>query len=173
MINWFEKKFDEDIPDDRFDDIYANVIKTPGRLREAIAGVDKAILTASLNEKWSIQENIGHLLDIEPLWIRRVNDIISELPVMRSADIKNLKTHFAEHNNNDAQTLINDLETSRNRWFPLLKDFNDEDRAKTSKHPRLEKPMNLLYLMHFISEHDEHHLATIHYLIETIGKMKP
>ena len=142
-------------------------------MRDAIDGVDKTVLTARLNEKWSAQENIGHLLDIEPLWIRRVNDIISETPVMRSADLKNLKTHFAEHNNNDAHTLINELEASRNKWFPLLKDFNDEDRAKTSKHPRLERPMNLLYMMYFVSEHDDHHLQTIHYLIDTIEKMKP
>jgi len=41
--------------------------------------------------------------------------------------------------------------------------------ARTSLHPRLKQPMRLVDHLHFVAEHDDHHLAKIWELIDPLG----
>jgi hypothetical protein len=48
--------------------------------------------------KWSIQENAGHLLDVEPLWAGRLDDVLACASELRSWDLTNRTTDEANYN---------------------------------------------------------------------------
>jgi hypothetical protein len=47
---------------------------------------------------WSIQENVGHLLDLEELFAWRLDDYDANLPSLRPADMTKRKTHEGLYN---------------------------------------------------------------------------
>lgn len=70
---WYHRSFDLTIPLDRFPAILARLRGTPARLDESVRALPAATLVRRIDNTWSIQENIGHLIDLEPLWLRRAN----------------------------------------------------------------------------------------------------
>ena len=68
---------------------------TPIRLSDKILSITEEKLTLKPENKWSILENIGHLLDLEPLWEGRLDDILNNKNEMRAADLENKKTELA------------------------------------------------------------------------------
>ena len=47
--------------------------------------------------------------------------------------------------------------------------FEPDVFARTSLHPRLKQPMRLADHLYFVAEHDDHHVAKIWELIDTLG----
>jgi hypothetical protein len=64
---WFNRRFQLGLPAEALPDILERLRGTPARLEERLRGVPTSQLTARSEESWSIQENVGHLLDLEPL----------------------------------------------------------------------------------------------------------
>ena len=103
---WFERHFTFDFPPEKFPDIIERLRGTPVRVEELVRGLSTDILTRRDGEAWSIQENVGHLPDIEPLWIGRIDDMLGGAEVMREADLTNKKTHEADHNSHALSELF-------------------------------------------------------------------
>lgn len=93
---WFDRKFTFDTNQNIFPSIVERLSGTPARLEEKLKEVTGETLMASLDNSWSIKENIGHLTDLEPLWQGRLNDIINGNPEMRPADLQNEKNRFSQ-----------------------------------------------------------------------------
>jgi hypothetical protein len=123
------------------------------------------MLTRRDGDKWSIQEQAGHLLDLEPLGMGRLDDFEAGRETLRAADMDNRKTHEANHN---ANTIANILAAFRQERMAFVKRLDGYDEAfvqRTAWHPRLKVDMRVLDLAFFIAEHDDHHLARISELI--------
>ena len=71
---------------------------SPARLEERVRSLPPATLTARHQDTWSIQENIGHLRDLEPLWIRRAEQVLAGETELAVADLTNRGTDEANHN---------------------------------------------------------------------------
>lgn len=134
---------------------------TPARLEERVAGLTPEILTVRLAETWSIQENVGHLIDLEPLWAGRLNDQIAGAEKLREADLENRRTHEAGHNSRPIDALLSEFRSERMAIVERLETLSAEDLTTTALHPRLEQPMSVIDLFFFVAEHDDHHLARI------------
>jgi DinB family protein len=84
--------------------MYANVVArvrhTPARLEDLIRGLSAERLTHRDGNKWSIQEQAGHLLDLEELGMNRLDDFEAGRAALTAADMSNQKTHAASHNAN-------------------------------------------------------------------------
>jgi len=74
---WFERKFESSFPVELLPDLCARLRGTPARLEEVLRGRSYTILIGKVQLKWSPQENAGHLLDLEPLWLARVDDYVA------------------------------------------------------------------------------------------------
>ena len=48
--------------------------------------------------KWSAQEHVGHLLELEPLWMARVDDYVAGRDELSVADLSNRSTFEARYN---------------------------------------------------------------------------
>ena len=77
LQRWFERQFTFDLPLSRFPNVLERLHGSPARLEERVRSLPPATLTARFKDAWSIQENVGHLRDLEPLWIRRAEQLLA------------------------------------------------------------------------------------------------
>ena len=162
---WFKRKFPVIEDNGILHSIIERLSGTPARIEE-IAGILKPdLLKFKLHEKWTIKEEIGHLSDLEPLWLDRLDDLIKRLPELRPADLTNQQTHTANHNATDTKILLGRFRQQRQKFVRRLFKLNDEQLLISSLHPRLKTPMRIVDLAYFVAEHDDHHLASIRGII--------
>jgi hypothetical protein len=161
IYKWFERKFTFDFEADMFLPILDRVRGVPARLEEAVVGVPADVLTRRDGEAWSIQEHVGHLLDLEPLGDGRLDDFESGAPILRPADVENRKTHEADHNAADIRELLAGFRNAREAIVARFDAYEHDFIVKSARHPRLDQPMRVIDLAYFMAEHDDHHLARI------------
>lgn len=142
---------------------------TPARLEERLRSVTAVHLIHRIDDRWSIQENAGHLWDLEPLWLGRIDDLVAGRMTLRAADLENRQTHNANHNAPPLADILAGFRAARAELVRRLEGANDALWGRAALHPRLDVPMRLLDLAIFVAEHDDHHLATITTLLHAAG----
>jgi uncharacterized damage-inducible protein DinB len=162
---WFERVFPTGLPAHLLPLIVERLRGTPARLADRLAGVPPAVLTRRSGDSWSIQENAGHLLDLESLWLRRVDDLAARRAQLTEADLENRRTHEANHNAARLEGLLAEFGRARAELVRRLEGFPEEGLAFTAMHPRLKVPMGVVDLAFFVAEHDDYHLARISELL--------
>jgi uncharacterized damage-inducible protein DinB len=170
---WFERKFEFSFPVELLPNLCARLRGTPARLEETLRGRSQQILISKAREKWSAQEHAGHLLDLEPLWLARVEDYVADAGQLTAADLRNLKTDQANHNACPLEQILSEFRAARKT---LLKRVNELDATLFSRaisHPRLNIPMRLVDHLYFVAEHDDHHLARIWELLSAARQNPP
>ena len=168
---WFERKFEFTFPVDLHPNLCARLRGTPARLEEVVRGAAHDVLVRNPirkpgeNEKWSAQEHVGHLLDLEPLWMARVDnyldDYLTEAAELTVADLSNRKTFEAQHNQRPIEEILAEFRSARLRLASLVEKIDPAIFARALLHPRLKTPMRLVDHLYFVAEHDDHHLAHI------------
>ena len=166
---WFDRQFELGVSEDNFPGIVDRVRSTPARMAEIVKPVSQEVLVGSGDGSWSIQENVGHLLDLEPLWLGRLEDVLAGAERLRPADLENRKTHEAGHNETDMDSVLARFRDARMTTVARLEQISDESLKLTSLHPRLEQAMSAVDLFYFVAEHDDHHLTRISEIIEARG----
>ena len=161
QIKWFRRKFEFSLEQNIFPSIMERLEGTPIRLHHKISQIATEHLTVKLEENWSIQENIGHLIDLEPIWQGRLEDILNGTEYLRAADLENKKTDSANHNEKDIEQLLIDFINIRQTTLDKLMKLDETQIYKYALHPRLKTPMRIMDLFLFVAEHDDHHLARI------------
>lgn len=161
ITRWFERKFDLSFPAELFPNICARLRGTPARLEELVRGFSPEVLTRREGDTWSAQENAGHLLDLEPLWLGRVEDYIKGVKTLTVADLTNRKTHEAGHNARKVQEIVSDFRKARAGMLAKVENLDPAFYSRTALHPRLKTPLRLVDHLYFVAEHDDQHLARI------------
>jgi len=164
-IKWFDRKFDFNQLSTTFEGVIERLAGTPVRLEEKLKDIKADILSVAVEGTWSIKENVGHLGDLEPLWLNRVEDFVRKEEVLQEADLTNQKTHEARHNEQPIQSLLSAFRSERTKLIERLRPLEENAFELVSRHPRLRTPMRLIDLMYFVAEHDDNHLARISWLI--------
>jgi len=159
--DWFSRKFDFERSGEVFPGTLERLRGTPVRLEELVKTIPPELLTKRIEEKWSIQEQVGHLGDIEELHLGRLDDYLARSKAVRPADSANLKTKGANHNCNSIQTLLTAFRSARLQLVTSLENMAGDLLEFYSLHPRLQVQMRPLDMAFFAAEHDEHHLAKI------------
>jgi uncharacterized damage-inducible protein DinB len=163
---WFERKFEFSFSLDLLPNLRARLRGTPARLEETLHGRSREILIAKPQGKWSAQEHAGHLLDLESLWLTRLEDYVAGSGQLTPADLTNRKTDEANHNARPLEPLLAGFRAARAMLLTRVDELDASLFARTLPHPRLKTPMRLVDHLYFVAEHDDHHLARIWELIE-------
>ena len=161
VSNWFERKFEFSFPVEQCPNLCMRLRGTPARLDEILRGCARELLIRRPQEKWSIQEHAGHLLDLESLWSTRVEDYVTGSGQLTAADLSNRKTHEANHNARELQEILGQFRSARLQVVDRVQELGPEVLARTLLHPRLQQPMRMVDHLYFAAEHDDHHLAKI------------
>jgi uncharacterized damage-inducible protein DinB len=161
---WFERKFAIIEDSGLLPAIIERLEGTSIRLVGKLETLNPNTTIVEEKGKWSIKKEVGHLIDLEPLWLARMKEILTGKKDLMIADLNNTKTHEANHNGKSFFDLVNDFSTNRQILVNLLRGLREEDLDKAAKHPRLGTPMRIIDLAYFVAEHDDHHLVQITYL---------
>ncbi|GAA3621059.1 DinB family protein [Flavivirga jejuensis] len=170
QIKWFDRTFEFSSKQNIFPSIIERLEGTSILLNHKINQIPAEHLAVKLEGKWSIQENIGHLIDLEPLWQGRLEDILNGTEYMRVTDLENQKTNLANHNKKEINELLKDFVNLRQKTLNSLIELNETDIYKYALHPRLKTPMRIMDLFLFVAEHDDHHMARISELNTLLGR---
>jgi uncharacterized damage-inducible protein DinB len=162
---WFERKFDFTFSVEQYPTLCARLRGTPARLDEIIRGSTRSVLVRRPGEKWSAQEHAGHLLDLEWLWMARVENYFAEAPQLAVADLTNQNTWEAQYNERSVENILTEFRNARSRLLNLVEAVDATMFVRTIPHPRLRVPMRFVDHLFFVAEHDDHHLAHIWALI--------
>ena len=164
---WFDRKFPTIEDNSLILDIIERLEGTGLRIEHKLHNSGSAYLQSTANNKWSIKKQIGHLGDLEPLWLERIRQIKAGESDLKAADLSNRKTDEAAHDDRKVKELIAEFTEMRAELIAELRACNAEQLNNHSKHPRLGTPMKLVDLAYFVAEHDDHHLATIQEMLES------
>jgi len=158
---WFERNFETSPQKSLMPGLVERLRGTPVRISDRLVGTAPDVLTRRHNDTWSIQENVGHLWDLEELWANRLEDFLSGNATLTAADLENTKTHSADHNQQPLFALVTGFRQARQRLVENLEHLSADDLRRTALHPRLKQPMTIPGMCLFIAEHDDHHAARI------------
>jgi uncharacterized damage-inducible protein DinB len=162
---WFGRTFGFTFPLEQCPNLRARLRGTPARLEDIVRGVPRDVLIRKPGDTWSAQEHAGHLLDLEPLWVARVDDFVAGGDTLTAADLRNLKTDEANHNTRDVGEILVEFRAARRRLMDRVGALPSDAFGRSMLHPRLKQPMRLVDHLFFAAEHDDHHLAVIAELI--------
>jgi hypothetical protein len=165
---WFNKKFRFQLPLGDYESILSKLSENPEKISHLVSTLPIDILTKKVDNRWSVQENVGHLIDLEELHIGRIDDFINGEKILRSADLNNRKTDEANHNDRNIDDLLKKLKLVRENFIDRMKNLDKEILTRSSIHPRLNQPMRPIDMAQFVLEHDEHHIETIKDLIKKL-----
>ncbi len=166
---WFERKFEFTFPVEHHPMLCARLRGTPARLEEICRGVAHGVLAARPGEKWSAQEHAGHLVDLESLWMARVDDYLAGASQLTVADLTNRSTWEAQYNRRSIGDILAQFRSARSRLVNRVDSIDPTVLARNIPHLRLKIPMRLVDHLFFVAEHDDHHLAHIWGLIQGGG----
>ena len=166
---WFERKFEFTFPVELHPNLCSRLRGTAARLEEIVRGAAHELMIRKPQGKWSAQENAGHLLDVESLWMARVDDYPAGGTELTVADLKNRKTHEANHNERPVDEILSGFRAARLRLVEKVETMDPSLFARAMLHPRLKQPMRLVDHLYFVAEHDDHHLVTINELLKLLS----
>ena len=161
IAKWFERKFEFSFPVELYPDLCVRLRGTPARLEEMLRERQASHMVRSSDGKWSAQEHVGHLLELEPLWMARVDDFVSGRDELSVADLSNRSTFEARYNERAIGKVLADFRHARLSLVERLAGIDAALFGRTRLHPRLKTPMRLVDHLFFVAEHDDHHLAIV------------
>ncbi len=168
-LRWTDRHFTFNLPEELFSVVVERLRGTPARIEEKARGLSPALLTRRNGQAWSIQEHIGHLLDLDELHADRLDDFLAGAEVLRAADVTNPRTWEAGYNEHPLADLLAAFRRERERFVARLDAWDEGLIGLTALHPRLKQPMRVIDMAFFIAEHDDHHLARMTELARTRG----
>jgi uncharacterized damage-inducible protein DinB len=163
---WVEREFDFGLALGVFPSVVERLRGTPARLEELTRGLSRETLTAkNLAGSWSVQEQVGHLIDLDELHEGRLEDYARHHSTLRAADMTNRKTEEAGHNDARLEDLLAAFRDARLRFVRRLEAMSEQEVAASALHPRLRKQMRVIDMAYFVAEHDDHHLASVNEIL--------
>lgn len=169
-IKWTDRRFDFTFPAGLYPEMIERLRGTPARLEDRIGSVPAEVLQRRDDKRWSMQENAGHLLDLESLVMERLNQYLAGVTELHAADMSNRKTYEASHNSVPVGSILSDFREQRLKIVARLDGLDAEMFARSAFHPRLAVQMRLVDMIFFQAEHDDYHLARISELMRLFVK---
>lgn len=166
-IAWLERGFAFDLPLAFFPNVLERLRGTPARLEDRLSEVSLERLVARSGEAWSALEHAGHLLAVEELHDGRLDDFLAGAARLRPAAHDPGRVAAARYNGRPARELLAAFRAARRGYVGRLEALDEAAVARRAFHPRLERDVNVLDMMVFAAEHDDHHLARITRLLAT------
>ena len=165
-LKWTDRKYTFTYTVELYPEIIERVRGASARLDEYLTSAPAEILTRQDEGRWSIQENAGHLFDLDELTLQRIDQYADGVQVLTAEDITNKATSAANYNSVAAATISQSFRARRNEVVKKLESFDAEMFARSAVHPRLNIPMRLVDFVFFEAEHDDYHFTRMNELLK-------
>ena len=162
---WPQRIFKFDTPPGQMPYLIERLRGTAARMEEKVRDLSPDIHQRRIGQTWSIQENMGHLMDIEDLHLARLDELAKGVDTLRPADMTNQRTWDANHNATPIEKILAGFRAVRTRLVDRLESWDPARLEVGAMHPRLKIPMRVIDVAYFTAEHDDYHLARAQELI--------
>ena len=166
---WFEHEFPGGYPVELFANLYGRLYGARARVEDLVEDVGHEQLVKTIGGTWSMQRNVGHLIDLEKLWLSRVEDYLAGHQSLTPADLENRATHDANHDHCSMDDLLSRFQQLRTVLLNRIGGLDRQQLELTARHPRLGQPMRMIDSLLFVVEHDDHHIARLIELRRLLG----
>lgn len=160
---WTSRTWTFDLHADLFPQLLERLRGTPARAEDLVRSLPAEILPVRRDGAWSVQEHLGHLVDLAGLDETRVSEFLARADVLSAADMTNAATEHAQHNSVPVWDILQRLRTTRLALVQRLDTLTAATIEHMAVHPRLRQRMSVVDWMFFVAEHDDHHLAHARY----------
>lgn len=157
---WFERNLKFGYPKEMLPFFLERLEGTIVRIEQKVKGIDDKILSAKLNGKWSIKENIGHLAEVDEVANKRIDEMASGAAVMSPAVFEP-----QDYSSWPIEKVVELFKRNRLSNIRKYNSIKEADLLKSSEHPRLKVMMTPVDLAWFDAEHDDHHLVKINEIL--------
>lgn len=141
----------------------------PAQLQAVVASLNDMQLRFKPVNEWSIIENIGHLIDIDELYVGRVDRILAEerpaFPRFEPDPIVAAKGYQQM----DGQALLQQFMVTRQATIDGLSTIEPDELGRAGIHA-VYGEMTLQRLVEQLANHDQKHLVQIHETISAYAK---
>ncbi|HTF21311.1 MAG TPA: DinB family protein [Chryseolinea sp.] len=161
-LTWFERTFTFGFPTSMLPFLLERLDGTIIRVQQKIDGIPEEHLGFRMDDKWSIKENIGHLLEVDVISGKRIGEIAAGQAMLSRADVQTA----GHYNEMSIRAIVAEFTTGRQTNIRRLLALSEKELAMTSLHPRLKVPMSPVDLAWFDAEHDDHHLVRINQIVK-------
>ncbi|MBC8162773.1 MAG: DinB family protein [Roseiflexaceae bacterium] len=132
----------------------------PAALRAQVASLDDATLRFRPAGEWSAIENVGHLIDIESVWMGRYQQMLSaENPAFPRVDVDEI-VRRAEYQNKNLDNLLQTFAGLRAEAIPFLRMLKPMHLDRPGVHP-VRGPMTVASGIGIHANHDQLHADQI------------
>ncbi len=160
-MQWFEREFQFPFSTEFYPSLIERLTGLLPGVRARVETTPAAAWTVQIDGRWSAQENIGHLGDLEFLRQGRLDDFDVGADILQPADLDDRKTHDSNHNGKPLSRVVEELATAPKHTLARLDALAPEAFGRANRCPRLDQPMRFVDRLYFLAEHDDHHLARI------------
>ncbi|MFZ9858280.1 MAG: DinB family protein [Roseiflexaceae bacterium] len=141
----------------------------PSHLQTVMASLSEAQLRFKPANEWSVIENIGHLIDIDELYVGRVDRILAEerpeFPRFEPDPIVATKGYQQMNGHDVLQQFI----ATRQATIDGLSTIEPDELNRAGMHA-VYGEMTLLRLVEQLANHDQKHLVQIHDTLAAYAK---
>lgn len=138
---------------------------TPNRLQGLFVQQPLEKLFLHVPGKWSAMEHVAHLLHLQDLFEERVEDFMARRPRLCGIDLSWQQELLVKHLLRNAGDVLEEFRLKRMAFAARMEQAPVGVLAHVAEHPckgRLMRPVDML---HWVAEHDDHHLASIRMLL--------
>ena len=164
---WTSRTFPSGLPVSLFRPTLERVRGTPARLESYLTKRLPVLLTRKPEHGWSIQTHAGHLLQLEPLWAKRLAELVGKATDLSPADMKNRATEDAGYDDMPIGDILDAFRITRSALVAGFESLDEAQLTHAAHHPRLHQPMSAIDLAFFVAEHDDHHVAHMTEMLAT------
>jgi len=130
-------------------------------IKELIKNLDKEIINRkSETGKWSIQENLVHIVSYHQVFLQRMDKIIAGDNPYFDRYTSEGDVNFDKIKKLPSIDLLNHLEEERNKVIEFIFQINKSELQKAGTHQKFGV-MNLVEWIEFFLLHEAHHIYTI------------
>lgn len=158
---WSERRFRFVHPSWMLRDLVERLSGTPARLEERVRDCPANTALQRVDGTWSIQQNAGHLADVEELWQLRIAELARGVATYSPADADHFRARAERHQEGTMEEVLREFRAKRAELATVLLAAGPELQDQSAHHERLGCPMRLVDIAQFVAEHDDHHLLRI------------
>jgi hypothetical protein len=158
---WLDRTFDFTLPIGRVPGVLERLRGTPARLEDRLRDVPSGVLVAHVDNTWSIQENVGHLVQTDALWMTRLDDFEAGKDVLEAAKFDRSMVDDHRYDCVPLGVILAEFRAARTRLVSRIENLDPARHERRALHPRLNQQIRVIDLMLFAADHDDHHLARI------------
>lgn len=166
---WAERHIPLGQPPEQLPFLLERVWGTPSRLVQLTVHEPLERLSLRRQGSWSVLEHIGHLVHLQDRMDERVDDFAAQRPCLCRIDLEGQEQLLAGYTSRTLGDVLEEFRLKRAYFVRRLSELDPGALRHAAKHPCRGEMATVADMVHYLAEHDDHHLALIRRLLTQPG----